>query len=359
MVTKIEPSGGHAYYDMKLIGPGTRIAPFSTEGAAKVDSAGAALEAEAGKLHLTVKQWTAASPVRRTADVKRLRDSAEEATAKLFPDGGAALAAEILAMKLDLIVVHWPGAKHTFPWQLLWLPANGKWLGEIVAIASHHRFPQAADFGKMKRNPLLLAAYAEDDTLASARADLSAPSVRQSEHSAFSQLTSKTDIFELLPLSAGGLSNLEHDEFNKWLGRGRHIYHIAAHSTGGTASNPLAAFLVRSKAEVRSINFRKRMSPAAYLLNVCGSAVGLEKDEDSLASVVLKSGARGGVATTNKIADRFGTLFARELYRQLEKQGGSFFKALRETQRRLMGRSNHPMALFYTIHGDPNLILRQ
>lgn len=354
----INRNGGN--YALRLTSAKMGGMSFTSGAIGKIELAARGFNEAADALHESVNAWSSARRERSNAAVERLRANSTELADLIFPDGGTAFADGLLAKKKELVIVVSPFERIAIPWQLLWIAGRGQWLGEIASFTTAHECNGGGDFSGLVQSDGILAGYAEDDNLASARKNWSGPAGRTEEYSSLDMIApGNVDVDPLLPFTSGPLTPAERDLLQMWLSAGRHIYHFACHAREATATDPMSAFFVRKSAEVSGNDFEAKMSPGAFMLNICSSAVGATEDKDSLAAALTAAGARGGIATTNVIADRFGTLFARGVYRKLAVNGGTLFDAFRTTQKQLLKRLGHPMALFYVMHGDTTYVLKE
>lgn len=312
-------------------------------------------------LWLTVRDWTAARPERSRGDVDEIRSLSSRLLDLLLPRA-AARERELFIQGLRscrIVQVKSAGATSRIPWNLLWLDELGCWSGEVAMFRRPYPILRASreidHFGKPGCS---LLGYAEDDRLASARADLMGQRVRHEEYWAADDLVEdgRGQVDTLEVLRPGKLSGEDADLLHQWLARRRDLLHFNCHSDP-PKSGGAVEFGLRNKAIADTGHMQFVPPGSVVFLNICRSAVHPKNDDLGLTAALHKRSARGACGTTHAIGDRFATLFVRMLYKQLRLNQFSLFEAVRATQRKLTKRLAHPMALFYVFEGDPDLIV--
>jgi hypothetical protein len=311
-------------------------------------------------LHLTVTAWSAARPQRSIAAIEALRALSNELVDLLFPPKKAKCRAAFIAAMRSCEIVQVDTDDSTFfvPWNLLWLEEAQCWSGEITMFRRSHAIVRKAIANKKFGKPgVSLLAYAEDDQLRSARKSSTAPLSRHEELWAVDRLVGSGIVDTLRDLSPGALSAPDTNLFNQWLARYRHLVHFNSHSKGDAKRRIPSDFRLRRGALADGGHLKGMRSYSTAFLNICRSVVHAVDDDFSLAAALHDRKARAVCGTTHAISDGFATLFVRTLYDQLPRCDFNLFDAVRMTQKKLMKKLHHPMALFYVFEGDPSLIV--
>jgi len=343
-------------YELLLTVRGS-IQSFASKPGANVRGAVEQLNKEADQLAVTVEQWDAASERQREQDVEALRRAGKDVAEAFFGDGVEDFYEALRAAGDPIVDVLWMDAPLPLPWHLLWLEKPGIWLGELTMFRTARKAPIMRPIPGRLRPPLKInVGYAEDDALSTARKDWSGPSSEGEEVHAVERLVARRggDILVLAEMSAGPLDARETDRLNTWLSRGNHLFHFNCHSEPPRTHKDLERIFVRSGAEMTVGNLQGNLNPSgAFILNICSSAGGKHDDSRSLAAALRDRRVRALCAVTNKMSDRFGTLFIGRMYDELPEAEHNLFAAMRSAQLKLTQESRHPLALYYVFEGDP------
>jgi hypothetical protein len=316
----------------------------------------------ANALHLTVEGWDASEMTHNRADVERFRQASRAVLHELFPRGPEPFLEMLESESVEIVDVRWmTDLPIVFPWNLLWIEERGQWLGELAMFRTEWDHMLRTRHSLFDEPRQVSAGYAEDDGLACAKGDWSAGATTSPEHeySAMLELVNDERFVDVLEqFTPGQLTPAERDIFSTWLARGRHLFHIAGHALPVSTARELEKVQLRRGAWIDADDIPDSVTPTgAFVLNICSSAVGCHSDSNTLAHRLRQRRVRAICATTNTISDRFGTEFAKAMYREMPKASFNLFDAVRSAQTGMLAACEHPMALFYVFEGDPGFVV--
>mgnify|MGYP000097224203 CR=1 FL=1 len=340
----------------------TRKTLFKTEESVTVGNAIERLVIEARAFTDCVSNWTERTPPsRRAADQERLREAGEAVGAALFPGEHASKFIRDLSesgaqfVGVDAVEGH----NHVFPWNLIRFAGYDFWLGELACFSlAREGNDGRRQTAKHRDVAGVIAGYADDDQLLSGLPSPTHPEATQSEYKALRK-TADGGIETLDDLPPGPMDPLALAKTQEWLATPLHLFHFNAHASDPGHPQGFVQIGLRLGAQLSGEDVVSGAQvTGAIVLDVCNAAHGTRNYwNNCLAASFHRRGVPVVLAAASTVADAFGAEFSEVFYGEVPLNDYMLFQALRATQRILLDRTRHPMALYYVYEGSPSFEL--
>jgi hypothetical protein len=204
----------------------------------------------------------------------------------------------------------------------------------------------------------VIAGYADDDQLLSGLPSPTHPEATQSEYKALRK-TADGGIETLDDLPPGPMDPLALAKTQEWLATPLHLFHFNAHASDPGHPQGFVQIGLRLGAQLSGEDVVSGAQvTGAIVLDVCNAAHGTRNYwNNCLAASFHRRGVPVVLAAASTVADAFGAEFSEVFYGEVPLNDYMLFQALRATQRILLDRTRHPMALYYVYEGSPSFEL--
>lgn len=310
--------------------------------------------------------WPTMSDEAKDEHVEALKKAGRKLTKEMFDGREAEFVRELDAMSVKTVNIRSHFEEQLMIEFCVLKDADTEFfLGErclcIYRMQSRERglLDKALDIPPLTEDDLLVG-YAEDDDLGSACAEHK-KATRPAEEEIYvaADLAGGLDALSVLDPLTAAFTSTDKGNLIAWLRDRRHVVHFNCHATDA-ASGEKPRLQVRSRSRFGREELgsdRMDLTGTFVFLNACYSAVGTRSIRSSMAEYFRGQGADCIACSIGALDDRFATMFARELYRELGAKKSTIFSAFLECRGRLVKQEKHPMALMYTYLGPDQFVL--